>query len=79
LIGALDMAGEFNPIPVFMKAIRVQGIFVGSRQMFEDLNGFIVKEDIKPVIDRTFAFDEAKEALRYMESASHFGKIVVRY
>ena len=29
LIGALDMAGEFNPIPVFMKAISVQGIFVG--------------------------------------------------
>lgn len=78
LIGALDMVGEFNPIPVFMKAIRVQGIFVGSRAMFEDLNIFIVKENIKPVIDRTFGFDEAKEALRYMESGSHFGKIVVK-
>ncbi len=79
LIGALDMAGEFNPIPVFMKAVRVQGIFVGSRAMFEDLNSFIVKENIKPVIDRTFEFDEAKEALRYMESGSHFGKIVLRF
>ncbi len=78
LIGALDMAGEFNPIPVFMKAVRVQGIFVGSRAMFEDLNSFIVKENIKPVIDRTFGFDEAKDALRYMESGSHFGKIVVK-
>lgn len=78
LIGALDMAGEFNPIPVFMKGIRMQGIFVGSRQMFEDLNAFLVKENIKPVIDRTFGFDEAKEALRYMESGSHFGKIVVK-
>ncbi len=78
LIGALDMAGEFNPIPVFMKGIRVQGIFVGSRAMFEDLTNFIVKENIKPVIDRIFGFEEAKEALRYMESGSHFGKIVVR-
>ncbi len=78
LIGALDMAGEFNPIPVFMKAVRVQGIFVGSRQMFEDLNKFISKENLKPVIDRTFGFDEAKDALRYMESGSHFGKIVVK-
>lgn len=78
LIGALDMAGEFTPIPVFMKAVRVQGIFVGSRQMFEALNAFLVKENIKPVIDRTFGFDEAKEALRYMESGSHFGKIVVK-
>ncbi|HRI04080.1 MAG TPA: NAD(P)-dependent alcohol dehydrogenase [Pyrinomonadaceae bacterium] len=78
LIGALDMAGEFNPIPVFMKAVRVQGIFVGSRAMFEDLNNFMVKENIKPVIDRIFGFDGAKEALRYMESGSHFGKIVVK-
>ncbi|MBK7393003.1 MAG: NAD(P)-dependent alcohol dehydrogenase [Chloracidobacterium sp.] len=79
LIGALDMAGEFNPIPVFMKAIRVQGIFVGSRQMFEDMNEKISTTHMHPVIDRTFAFGEAKEALRYMESGSHFGKIVVKY
>ena len=78
LIGALDMAGTFNPIPVFMKAVRLQGIFVGSRQMFEDLNKFIVKENIKPVIDRTFGFDEAPAALKFMECGSHFGKIVVR-
>ncbi len=78
LIGALDMAGEFNPIPVFMKAVHVQGIFIGSRRMFEDMNAFLVKENIRPVIDRTFEFDEAGQALKYMESGSHFGKIVVR-
>jgi NADPH:quinone reductase-like Zn-dependent oxidoreductase len=33
---------------------------------------------LKPVIDKVFAFDEAREAFRYMESAAHFGKIVVR-
>jgi len=79
LIGALDMAGEFNPIPVFMKGIRVQGIFVGSRQMFEDMNEKISAAKMHPVIDRTFGFDEAKDALRYMESGSHFGKIVLRF
>ena len=78
LIGALNMAGEFNPIPVFMKGIRMQGIFVGSREMFEGLNEFVTRENIRPVIDRTFEFDEAKDALRYMESGSHFGKIVVK-
>lgn len=79
LIGALDMVGEFNPIPVFMKAIRVQGIFVGSRQMFENMNEKISTTKMHPVIDRKFGFDEAKEALHYMESGSHFGKIVVTY
>jgi len=77
LIGALDMAGEFNPIPVFMKAIRMQGIFVGSREMFEAMNAFISQHEITPAIDRTFALEEAQEALRYMQSGSHFGKIVI--
>jgi NADPH:quinone reductase-like Zn-dependent oxidoreductase len=79
LIGALNMSGEFNPIPVFMKGIRVQGIFVGSRQMFEDLNTTIETAGIKPVVDRVFEFDDVREALKYMDSGSHFGKIVVRF
>lgn len=78
LIGALDMAGEFNPIPVFMKGVRVQGIFIGSRAMFEGLNETITAAKMRPVIDREFNFEEAGEALRYMESGSHFGKIVIK-
>lgn len=77
LIGALDMAGEFNPIPIFMKGIRVQGIFVGSRAMFEDLNATIESAGLKPVVDRTFDFGEAREALTFMQSGAHFGKIVI--
>jgi NADPH:quinone reductase-like Zn-dependent oxidoreductase len=79
LIGALETAGEFNPIPVFMKAIRMQGIFVGSRAMFEAMNAKIVESKLRPVIDRTFKFDEAREALNYMQTGSHFGKIVVKF
>lgn len=78
LIGALDMAGEFNPIPVFMKGIRVQGIFVGSREMFEDMNRAIDAGKIRPVVNKVFDFAEAREALKYMESGAHFGKIVVK-
>jgi NADPH:quinone reductase-like Zn-dependent oxidoreductase len=61
-----------------MKAVKLQGIFVGSRQMFERMNQMICQHSLKPVIDRTFAFDETKDALKYMESGSHFGKIVVK-
>ena len=78
LIGALDMSGDFNPVPVFMKGIRVQGIFIGSRTMFEEMNAEIAASKLKPVIDRTFDFKQVREALKYMESGSHFGKIVVR-
>ena len=78
MIGALTGAAGFNPTTVFMKSIRLQGIFTGSRKMFEDMNKAITVNQLKPVIDRVFEFDEAREALRHMESASHFGKIVVR-
>jgi len=77
LIGALNMSGEFNPIPVFMKAIRVQGIFIGSREMFEDMNATISSAELRPVIDRTFEFDDAAGAISYMQNGSHLGKIVV--
>jgi NADPH:quinone reductase-like Zn-dependent oxidoreductase len=78
LIGALDRAGEFSYVPIFMKLVRMQGIFVGSRQMFEDLNRAVKVNKLKPVIDRTFEFGEVREALKYMQSGSHFGKIVVK-
>ena len=78
LIGALTGAAGFNPTAVFMKAIRLQGIFTGSRATFEDMNKAITVNKMKPVVDRIFDFDQVREALRHMESASHFGKIVVR-
>lgn len=79
MIGALTGAAGFNPISVFMKAVRLQGIFVGSRAMFEDMNKASAANRLRPVIDRTFAFDEVREALSYMASGSHFGKIVVKF
>jgi NADPH:quinone reductase-like Zn-dependent oxidoreductase len=78
VIGVLAGKGDFNPATVLMKAVKMQGIFVGSRQMFEDMNRLISQHRLQPVIDKTFAFDEARDALKYMESASHFGKIVVK-
>ncbi len=78
MIGALTGAADFNPITVFMKAIRLQGIFVGSRAMFEDMNKAIAVNKLQPVIDRVFEFDEIGDALRHMESGSHFGKVVVK-
>jgi NADPH:quinone reductase-like Zn-dependent oxidoreductase len=78
LIGVLTGAGEVNPMPILMKNVRVQGIYVGSRAMFEAMNHAIALHKLRPVVDRTFAFEEVQEALRYMESGAHFGKICLR-
>jgi NADPH:quinone reductase-like Zn-dependent oxidoreductase len=78
LIGVLTgTTGEINPLPIVMKKIRLQGIFVGSRQMFESMNKAITLHRLHPVVDRVFSFGEVRDALRYMESGSHFGKICV--
>ena len=79
VIGVLASGGGLEPVRVLMKGLRVQGIFVGSRQMFEDMNRAILANQLKPVIDRTFSFDQARQALEYMESGSHFGKIVLKF
>ena len=78
LIGVLAGFGDVNPLLVLMKGVHVNGIYVGSREMFERMNRAIAVAKLRPVIDRVFSMDEIREALRYMESGSHFGKIVVR-
>ncbi len=65
-------------MPILMKNVRVQGIFVGSRAMFEAMNRAIVTNQLRPVVDRVFAFAEVPAAFRHMESAAHFGKICIR-
>jgi NADPH:quinone reductase-like Zn-dependent oxidoreductase len=78
LIGVLTGHGQFNPVPILMKGVRVSGIYVGSRDMFEVMNRAISLHQLRPVIDRVFPFASAPDAFRHMESAAHFGKIVVR-
>jgi NADPH:quinone reductase-like Zn-dependent oxidoreductase len=78
LIGILSgLGGQISPYPILMKGLRFQGIYVGSREMFEAMNRAMEVQKVKPVIDRVFPFAQAREALMLMESAAHFGKIVI--
>lgn len=79
VIGVLTQGDGINPVSILQKTIKMQGIFVGSRQMFEDMNRLLCQHTyLKPVIDKTFEFSEAKDALKFMEAGAHFGKIVVK-
>ncbi len=79
LIGVLTGAAEANPTPIMRKSLSVRGIYVGSREMFEAMNRAIALHRLVPVIDQIFPFSEAQTALRHMEGAGHFGKIVLRH
>lgn len=78
MIGVLTTGDPINPMAIMAKRANVQGISVGSTQMFEALNAAIAVNQLKPVIDKMFGFDEAKAAYSYLESAAHFGKVVIR-
>lgn len=79
LIGVLSGRGsEIDPMPILFKSITVQGIYVGSREMFETMNQAISQHQIYPIIDLVFPFTAAQEAYRYLKNASHFGKVVIQ-
>jgi NADPH:quinone reductase-like Zn-dependent oxidoreductase len=79
LIGGLSGgATELNPALIFGRRANVQGISVGSTQMFEAMNRAIAANAIKPVIDKVFSFADAQAAYRHMAAGAHFGKIVIR-
>ena len=76
LIGVLTK-GESSPHTLMMKGGSLHGIFVGDRGMFEQLNAAINVNGIKPVIDKVFGFDQAKDAFRHQISGDFMGKVVI--
>jgi NADPH:quinone reductase-like Zn-dependent oxidoreductase len=76
LIGVLT-GGQMNPVMIMRKSIRLQGIYVGSRAMFQRMNRAIEQAGLQPVIDRQFAFEQARDAYHAMRAARHFGKLVI--
>ncbi|MCI0641221.1 MAG: NAD(P)-dependent alcohol dehydrogenase [Gemmataceae bacterium] len=79
LIGVLSGVGQANPLPILMKQVRLQGIFVGSREMFEAMNRAVALHRLRPVVDRVFGFSEIRPALEHMQQGAHFGKICLRW
>jgi NADPH:quinone reductase-like Zn-dependent oxidoreductase len=78
LIGVLaGFEGDTNPHPLMFRNASLTGIGVGTRRMFEEMNRAIDVNAIRPVVDRVFPFDEAREAFRFHGSQAHFGKVAI--
>jgi NADPH:quinone reductase-like Zn-dependent oxidoreductase len=75
-VGGLEGAGV-NPLSVLMGVLSVRGINVGSREHFLNLLDHFAVTKVKPVVDRTFPLEKAVDAYKYVESGSHFGKVVI--
>jgi len=78
-IGVLSGSADAVPFPigaVLHKQVHLQGIYVGSRQDFLDLNRALTLTQMRPV-GENFHWSQAREALARMEEATHFGKLVL--
>jgi NADPH:quinone reductase-like Zn-dependent oxidoreductase len=64
---------------VVTRQVRLQGITVGSRDGFEAMSRAISQHQLRPVVDRIFPFEELPEALAYLASGVHIGKICISH
>jgi NADPH:quinone reductase-like Zn-dependent oxidoreductase len=62
---------------IVMQQQRLQGVTVGSVEDLQAMVNAIATNRMKPVIDRTFPFDQVKQACSYMASGAHFGKVAI--
>ncbi len=76
LVGVLT-GGKIDPTGVMRKSLRLQGIYVGNKVMFEDMARALTAHETRPVIDSRVAFEDAPAAYHRMRGAGHFGKVVI--
>lgn len=72
-------SGEITFPKLFFKHIRMTGLAVGSNLMQQKMVRAINVSGMKPIIDKSFAFDQLAAAFTYQDSGQQFGKIVLEY
>jgi NADPH:quinone reductase-like Zn-dependent oxidoreductase len=73
------LGGPFNTAGLIANSVRVQGLSVGSRDMFEAMCRAMELHRIEPVVDKVFPWTEATAAFAAMQGGEHFGKIVLQF
>ncbi|MCK9284676.1 MAG: NAD(P)-dependent alcohol dehydrogenase [Rhodocyclaceae bacterium] len=81
--GRISVVGLLAGMPevgaeILLRYLTVQGSRVGSLEHFEQMNRAIGFHQLRPVIDRVFAFDDAPAALKHLQAQKHVGKVVIR-
>ena len=69
---------EVSPQRVFFKQLNIFGTTMGSAEEFEAMLQLISEKQLKPILDQSFPLFEAEQALRRMDGAEQFGKIILQ-
>jgi NADPH:quinone reductase-like Zn-dependent oxidoreductase len=79
LVGLLTGAGgRLDMLPILAKTLRIEGVMVGSVEMFERMIGMIEHLGIRPTIDSAFEMQDVAAALEYLQCGHHLGKVIIK-
>ncbi|MBM3514213.1 MAG: NAD(P)-dependent alcohol dehydrogenase [Alphaproteobacteria bacterium] len=78
MIGGLEQ-GQPQIFALVGKNLHLFGITVGSVRMLKDMLASIAVVKLKPVVDKVFAFADMPAAYKYLDSAEHIGKVVIKH
>lgn len=62
---------------LFARHVSLLGSYMGSKAEVHEVWKFVASGQLKPVVDKTFALADAKEALTRMQNRAQFGKLVL--
>lgn len=69
---------DFNLRSFFYGQYQLFGSTMGCREELRDLIAHMEQYTTHPIVDKTFALDEAQEAFDYLAAGKQFGKVVLR-
>jgi NADPH:quinone reductase-like Zn-dependent oxidoreductase len=61
----------------YLRHLRVQGVYLGTRDEYDDLLGRVARRELEVPIAARFPLARGREALAHFASAAHVGKIVL--
>ena len=80
LIGVLGGAKLDAPLGlVVTRAVRLQGVTVGSRDDFMAMCSAMARSQMRPVVDSVYPFEALTDALAHLQSGQHFGKVCIDF
>ena len=80
MIGVMDgTMGTIDTGMLMVKAAKIQGVEVGSTEMYKRMLHAMDVHKVKPIINKVFSFTETLEAFDYLKKGNHFGKICVEF
>lgn len=76
--GTQGPINTLNPQKIFWKHLQILGTTMGTPDEFAAMVHLFEQYKIQPVIDGVYPMDQAEQAIRKMDTAGQFGKIVLQ-